>query len=269
MSEPMSPWDPARSSAVRPRRRRWPRRLVITLVLVLGPLLAIGALVDRFAVGAAQDRIAAQVGANLTSRGVESAPPQVSIDGFPFLTQVVAGRYPSVRIGLRDVTTDGGAAGRAPVAVPRLDLVANDVRAPLAALRSGQGTVVAGTVTGKALVGYAAVGDLANLPDLQLAEKDGRLLAELPVDIFGRKVTVVGTGRLEPGAGTIRIRFDELTVKGQQATPALRQALSSYARQMAIDVPMPATPFDLTVRSAEATPDGLLVTAEATEVALR
>src|SRR5206468_7203031 len=77
------------------RRRRWPLRLAIVLVVLLG--LAIGA-----------DRIAASVAEGIAARSIQDSQhlqqqPDVHIGGFPFLTQLASAHYPDVVITGRDI----------------------------------------------------------------------------------------------------------------------------------------------------------------------
>ncbi|MFB7665064.1 DUF2993 domain-containing protein [Kitasatospora sp. NPDC056138] len=75
-------------------------KLIIGLVALVG--LLVGA--DRIAVGVAQDEAADK----LAGSGVISGRPTVRIDGFPFLTQAVAGRFDSVRLSGEGVTVSDG-----------------------------------------------------------------------------------------------------------------------------------------------------------------
>jgi len=75
-------------------------KLAIGLAVLAG--LLFGA--DRIAVGVAQDEAADQ----LVSSGRLSARPEVSIEGFPFLTQALAGRFDAVRLSGEGVTVSDG-----------------------------------------------------------------------------------------------------------------------------------------------------------------
>jgi hypothetical protein len=82
----------------RRRRRRWPAVLVALLVVIL-VILGIG---DQVAKGYAQDRIASQI----QSSGL-SAKPSVGIEGWPFLTQVLAHDVKTIDISANNVTASG------------------------------------------------------------------------------------------------------------------------------------------------------------------
>lgn len=89
--------------AGRPPRRRRRRHPLVWLVVVLVVILAIGGIGDQVAKAYAQNDIAQQV----QSAGL-SAKPSVSIKGWPFLTQVLAHDVKTIDISANNVTTTGG-----------------------------------------------------------------------------------------------------------------------------------------------------------------
>src|SRR3954466_12486202 len=71
--------------------------LVILLMIIVGVLFV----ADRIAVHSAEDRIAQQTRKELVARNVSMASdPRVSIAGFPFLTQVIGGKYKKITISV-------------------------------------------------------------------------------------------------------------------------------------------------------------------------
>jgi hypothetical protein len=110
-------------------------KLTIGLV-VLGGLL-VGA--DRVAVGVAEDQAAQQ----LVSSGRMSSRPNVSISGFPFLTQAMAGEFDGVTLSADGVTVNDGQE-QVPLRSFKAQLsgvtVSDSYRS--ATVRSGSGTAV-------------------------------------------------------------------------------------------------------------------------------
>ncbi|GGM13254.1 MULTISPECIES: LmeA family phospholipid-binding protein [Micromonospora] len=251
---------PARQ--VRPRRRG--RKVLVTLVvllLVLGGLLAVA---DRVAVAVAERTIADQVRQEVANQQVESAAPEVEVGGFPFLDQVVAGRYDRISIRLRDV--QGSVQGNA-VRLPQLDVDARDVRASLDTLRTGQGDVVARTVDGTGTISYDSLAALLDRPGLKLGERDGQLAVTAPVDILGQRLTVNGVVEVVVSEqGEVSLKVNDLDAEGLPAVPLARSLLNQYAQGISIAVPLPELPFGLTVREVRPLPGGLAVTADARDV---
>lgn len=252
-------YNPAR------RRRRWPRRLAITLVVLLVLLGGLLVVADRVGVNVAERRIADEVRTQLSGRGVYASTPEVEIGGFPFLTQVLSQRYQSITIVIRDLSTTPDGQG---IRIPLLDVRARDISAPLAVLRGGPGEIVAGSVEGSATIGYASVAALTNQPDLRLAERDGRLEATLPVTFAGREFVLTGEAGVEVDDGQLRLRFRDLDAEGLPRNDAVRRAVNGLASRMAVDVTLPALPFGIELRDVQVLPEGLAIDATASDVAL-
>ncbi|MEV4759090.1 DUF2993 domain-containing protein [Micromonospora sp. NPDC049559] len=249
----------------RPVRRRRGRRVLIVLLVLLLVLVGLLVVADRVAANFAERTIAEQVSQETAKQNVRSAPPEVGVGGFPFLTQVVAGRYESISIVLRDV--QGAVEGNS-VSLPELDIDARSVHASLDTLRSGQGDVVADTVDGTATISYDSVTQLIKRPGVKLAERNGKLNVTAPLEVLGQRLTVTGDANLTVEKGQVAVRFENLTADGLPDIPAARALVNAYARQISIDIPLPKLPFQLVVREVRVQPNGLAVSATAKNVTL-
>lgn len=92
--------QPRRQEYVLPvRRRRWPTRLAITLLVLVGLFVA----ADRITVSIAESQIAKRIqqSQNLASK------PSVSIAGFPFLTQLIGMKLDKVSVDARGIVRNG------------------------------------------------------------------------------------------------------------------------------------------------------------------
>ncbi|WP_217237036.1 DUF2993 domain-containing protein [Streptomyces sp. AC555_RSS877] len=76
-------------------------RILLILVVIFGGLFV---LADRLAVNFAEDEAAGKL---KTTEGL-AVTPDVSIKGFPFLTQVVGGELDDVEVGIKDYEADTG-----------------------------------------------------------------------------------------------------------------------------------------------------------------
>lgn len=159
----------------RPRRRG--RKLLIGFVVLLLVLAGLVVIADRVAASVAERTIADEVRQQVARQHAQSSPPEVEVGGFPFLTQVVDGRYERITIRMRDV--QGAVQGDA-ISLPSLDVDARNVRASLDTLRTGQGDVVAETVNGTATISYQSLAALLDREGLTLGERNGQLAVTAP-----------------------------------------------------------------------------------------
>lgn len=248
-----------------PRRRRTGRRwglVLLVFLLLVGGLLVIA---DRVAASAAERLVADQVNQELAKRKVTAGEPQVTVGGFPFLTQVLDEKFKKITIDLADVSGEG-------VKLPKLRVIANNVVATRQTLMNGSGRITAQSVTGTATIDYASVTELikqrVNLPDLKLSEKDGKLQAVLPTQILNQPVTLNGTADLTVKGNVVQVKFRKLTAEGLSQVPLVQDALTRYAQQISIPVQVPALPFGLKITEVKPQADGLAVTGGADNVPL-
>jgi hypothetical protein len=217
-------------------------RGLIWTVVVLTVILGGATVADGLARSSAEDRVAAEL--NEALPGVEGVP-EVTIGGFPFLTQMAAGRLRSVEITADRATVEG---------LPLEDVVVLldgvTVDAPHVAEH--------GTMT--ALVRAEAI---ARAISLDLSMRDGELVTSmsvlgLPLDVLfearaaGRDVEVDVSGFVLAGA---HVDADELP-------PAVTQQLQGLA------FPVPGLPQGMALTQVTATADGLILTAEGRNVPL-
>ena len=135
------------------------------LVIVLGIILGV---IDRVGVQYAEQQVAKNVATELASRNITSAPPEVTITGFPFLTQVAKGNYDEIQLNLRDLK--GGT-----LPLPLLEVRAYDVRATVEGLRNGTEKAVATLVNGTGTLSYADLVEVSGLEGVTLIG-DGSVL---------------------------------------------------------------------------------------------
>lgn len=235
------------------------RRILVVLVIVA--VLAVVA--DRGGVWAAERTVADQVAAELASYEVDSAPPDVQIEGVPFLTQVGAGRYEQVTLVLREV-------GTGEVRLSQVELVATGVTAAVSTLVSGEGPIDAERVDGTALISYAELIALSGVEGLELsAGSSGAMAIRWPTELAGQPVTLVGVAEASVAGEAIRLEVSEVTVEDPDGRPpGVEDLVNELFLQLSMMVPLPPLPYGLSVDSVRAEPAGLAVEVSATDVPL-
>jgi hypothetical protein len=201
----------------------------VIVAAVVVAVLALVLVADRVTVICAQNRLATRI----ADRGF-AARPHVRIAGFPFLTQLAAGRLTQVMIS---------AAGkkRGPVEVKRLDITLHGIRL------SFHGAAAAASVCGTALVGFTGLAGMAGTTGLTIAA-DGSDRVKITVSLG--PVTGTATARVtRAGSASIRIAVISAGSIPLAALGSLRD----------ITVPLPALPPGLTIHGVRVTGQGVLV----------
>jgi hypothetical protein len=241
--------------------------LVILVVAIGGLLIA----ADRVAAYAAERTVVSQSKQEMTSQGITSPQdPKVAIGGFPFLTQVIRGRYSKITIDVVKPTDQG-------ITLDDLTVVATGVNASAGALINGNGQITADNVAGTARLDWSSVNKLIDLSQFgntsgatAAALPDGEVQITAPVSALGFSTTVVATGTIGiAGDGSsAQVTIKKVTTKGGDVPSVLQQLLGSLEEQLAFSVKIPPLPYHLKIKSVQAKPEGVTVTATATNVAL-
>ncbi|MFE2580037.1 DUF2993 domain-containing protein [Streptomyces sp. NPDC059378] len=169
-------------------------RILLILVVILGGLFVV---VDRVAAHFAEGEVADKL---RTSEGL-AGTPDVSINGFPFLTQVAGGELDDVEIGIKDYdAAAGNGAGKI-----RID----DLKAHMkgVAFSGDYSSATAATATGTATISYEEL--------LKAAKSE-------PTDV-GPGVSAQVVGLSDGGNGKIKVMVDAtvLGVKLPRPVPVL------------------------------------------------
>ena len=238
---PTQSWD---TPAAPPPRRHRGLRNTIVVVLALIVLLVLFVVLDRVAVAYAENQAAQQ----MQSQGFP-AKPDVTIKGFPFLTQVIAHNIHEITI-----TSDKIKAG--PVTITNLDADITDVKL--------NGAFTAGTIghlDGKALIPFSG---LTNALGGALGGAGGGL-----GDLLGSGVTIKSAGH-----NTIKASFDLTIVSGSATLKVTREPgnkihihlLSSHGLPSEITdqlkdltVPIPALPLGMKIQRIQVNGAGISI----------
>ncbi|MFD5430232.1 DUF2993 domain-containing protein [Streptomyces sp. NPDC127084] len=205
-------------------------RILLITAVILGGLFT---LADRLAVGYAEREVAAKI---RSSQGL-SEEPEVSINGFPFLTQVVGSELDDVSVSADGVTARAG--GHA-IQVTEVTAELNSVRL------NGLSSAVADRATGSARISYA---DLAKSAPkgASVSYAGAERAAKGQVKVSGPAVELLeSTGVDVPG-------FAEGLLKGRTITAYSTVSIvgGDTVRVRAADLPgLPVPGFDGMLRDA-------------------
>src|SRR6478609_1254090 len=173
--------DQGPPARVRRRRRRWPwiTLLVIVLVLVGG---------DRAAKAYAENQMASQVQSSLALSG----KPNVTIQGFPFLTQAAASNFKTVDVNASNETA--GPGGQLEIASLTATLHGMHIH--------GTNSATVDQFTASALVTFTALAHAGGIPQGITLAPAGPNQLKATVDILGfssdatAKVTQAGNNKI-------------------------------------------------------------------------
>lgn len=220
-----------------------PVKWLLTLVVLLA--LLVGA--DRLAVQVAEARVAEQLRSTSTS-------PSVEIDGFPFLTQALRGRYTDIQVdGVLD----------APFATFHASL--KDAQIPPGAALSGNVTQVpVRRADGTVVVPYAELAQRFLGGSVQVTAENGNLRVTGSVTILGQKVSasILESVAVEEGRRLVTEPID-VKVDGLPDAGPVRAAVVEALR---LDGRLPELPYALQLTGVTAAPDGLRLSASAEDV---
>jgi hypothetical protein len=220
-----------------PRGGRRARRYILVLVIVVAVLVVLD-----FAARAAAENVMAT---KIQQQGL-SQKPDVTIDGFPFLTQVASKDFQRVNIAASNIT-----AG--PVTITKVDATATGIR--LRSYSSASGTIT--SVSGTALISFASLGDTLSHqfgPLGTLLGGAGLNLSAAGTDEVKASLNLV----LTSGSATwrvTRLSGNELHI-GLVGSSGLPSSLLGSIQSL--NVPIPKLPLGLTIDSVSVTSSGVV-----------
>jgi hypothetical protein len=200
------------------------RRLAILVVVLVAALVV----ADRVAAHAADGLVARQIERD---QGLASRP-DVSIGGFPFLTQAISGHYGEVTLTLHDVR-------RGPVTVAQLTAHLVGVHVSLSAVFSQHlSSVPVDMATAGVFVTYADLNSYLSSKHLQVSDAHGRL------HVTG-SITVAGQTESASADGQLRVSGDAVVV--------------TAGRGLGFAIPLTGLPFRIHLESATVGNRGITV----------
>jgi LmeA-like phospholipid-binding len=224
-----------------PRRRRgrgWIRLLIVLVVLAVLFVIA-----DQVAKAYAQNTIAGKV---QSSSGM-SAKPSVTIEGFPFLTQVAAHD-----VGVIDLSANNVPAGK-------FDITSVRAKATGVHLNSSFSGATIDQINGTALISFASLEQglgVQGVATISADPADGPNAVKLSAGVLGSV-----TGKVEQTAP------NEVTIQ-MGSLSGLASLLNGAVPVQTQTIQIPKLPMGLVVRSVSATSQGIVATASAQHTTL-
>ncbi|GAA0985192.1 DUF2993 domain-containing protein [Acrocarpospora macrocephala] len=225
-------------------------RKILVSVLLLAIVLVV---LDRVAVVGVQREVARQIEAAYDL----SATPTVTVNGIPFLTQAIAGRYEEVTIEMGDITQEGVSLSSVNatlygVQAPLMDLIQNAESVDLRAERV-TGSVV---VSYKTLDARAPRGIKVNGGNNNTVQISGNLT------VLGQTVPVTADMKVALVKDAIRVTPESVKIAGGVPVP-------NAERLVSFTIPIKDLPLNLKLTKVSPTEAGLLLQGTASDVPLR
>ncbi|WP_017585801.1 LmeA family phospholipid-binding protein [Nocardiopsis ganjiahuensis] len=222
--------------------------LVVFLILVAALVVVADIGARSFAQSTLAERLSQQM--------EMSEEPDVAIEGWAFLPQVISGTYTEINIQA-DSATMGG------VTVEKIEATASEVEAPLSDLMN-QPTVTAGQVDGSFVVPYTYFNPY--LPEgMTISTENGepRISGELALPELGLSTSVSSGGEFTVDGDTLTVTPVDIEVGNAPINvDGVVSSMLTFSAQV------PELPFGLTATDMEATSSGLKITGTGDDVPL-
>jgi len=214
------------------RRRRWPWIVLATLLV----LLVLFVVLDRVAVAYAENQAAQQ----MQSQGFPTKP-DVTIEGFPFLTQVAARNIKDVHI----------TATKVPAGPVTLSLTAD---ATNVLLDPGYQSGTISHVTGTGVIPFSSVSSaFGGGSGLTITSAGGNTM-KVSLNVLGADISMTGTIE-QSGPNTLKVHLNQ-----PSGLPVSLPIPNSFT------IHIPTLPMHLTIQSVKVTSQGIVVHATGSDI---
>ncbi|MFE4331498.1 DUF2993 domain-containing protein [Streptomyces sp. NPDC056831] len=223
-------------------------RILLVAVVVLGGIFVA---VDRAAVYFAESEVEGRV--QVTGATIGST--DVSIKGFPFLTQVAGDQLDEVDVKITGIETD--ANGRR-IRISRMNAALHEVK-----LADGYSSATAARATGTAVISYEDLTKAASDGVVVEYGGNGKVKVTGTVDILGNPLSrsVLSTVTLVDGH-TLKVHADKVPGKGIPGLEGLVREKTDFEREVG------GLPSGLKLEKIQPTADGLEISVTGTDVRL-
>lgn len=190
-------------------------------------------------------------------------PATVRVNGSPFLTQALRGRYTQVHVS-------GGGLRIGEMAGATLDARLHNVYLSARELLGGRARELpCEHVEGSIVLPLGELARVAKIPGLELTPVGDRLMASaaLPVPGISQLTRITGEAVWTlAGAGSVWLRIRGVSVVGISLPGAV---LSQLLPTLNVPIPIPELPYGLRIHDLRPTPEGLVVSGSANAIVFR
>jgi hypothetical protein len=229
-------------------------KIGVVLIFVVAVLLFL----DRVSVYVAQNSVASK----LTNYAQFDDKPTVRIGGFPFLTQVVQGKYDNVEVKSEAVTVGN-------VQKARFDVHLRGMSLPLSKAFGGHvDSVPVHQVQGTVELSYADLSRISEVPGLTFSRAGNslRVTGSINVPVVGTIGPVSITASTAVVSGGLKIGVQALQIAGSTVAGATLSAVNDILDSA---ITLPRLPFGLNVTTVSVDDYGLVIHGAGTNVVLR
>lgn len=225
------------------------RSLLISVLVLLGIVAA----ADRILLALTEDKVADLI----QEEGELPSAPDISIEGVPFLTQAIEGRYDSVRVGV-DVQALGLPAGAT------ADIRLREALVPLESVFSqAVSSVPVENVVGVLTFPYDYLGE--QLGGATVTRDGSGLRVETTVSRLGRDFAVAATAELALLGRAVSVSASSVEGVGGELPDEVTALVFDLIQ---LEIPLPELPFGLAVTGLQVAGEGLQVVAEGSDIVL-
>lgn len=228
--------SPGPPSPARGRRRRWPIITAITVVVIL-LLLVVS---DFVAKAYTENQMASQFQSSLELSG----RPDVTIQGFPFGTQLIARDFKTVNVTASNETINVNSVGSGLLKIASLNATLHGMHI------HGLNSATVDQVTATVLVTFTSLGNVGGIPSSITMTADGPNQIKATVNVLG----------LFSDSATVQVSQsgpNQISVKVIDAGWIPSDVLGNLLN---FSVSIPKLPAGVTIQSVSVTPQGVQIT---------
>lgn len=241
----------AEASPTKPKKRS--RTVMIAVISVLAVLAAL-IVGDRIANAAAQNSLAEGLQQELAIPD----KPVVSIGGFPYATQALAGSFSSIRISAEKVPVHTDVAN---LTVAKLDAKLTGIT-----VTDRYANIMANRGEATALVDWEEASKLAGQPVTYVADNQMQIDFTIPIGQLSIKGAIRGRPELNAENQTISITEPTFSLSNMDVPQPIADAVSKIALQ---PFPIRGLPYDIKITALTIQPEGISVSGSGANIPIR